>query len=233
MGQKILKVGDVIEFKGKRYRMEPEVEKCTCIGCDLYDDGERLCGDRFPCGGHLIFKEVKEVKEVKETPRHIELGVVKVEGDNVTFRIIEQTHRGGEFTQQGSLSTFKASNGIGLRSRAFPEWKDDDHLLYCRGRDCGEDDKELNCTAVDFAKISEAILEYNITDGKGYEKPWPQSGDIYFYVASDYTIVNDNFYSTSPGDKGRFDCGNFFRTREKAEAAAEKIKALLKELAAK
>ena len=64
------------------------------------------------------------------------------------------------------------------------------------------------------------------------KKPWPQSGDIYFYVASDCTIVSDNFYGTSLIDKGRFDCGNFFRTKEEA-VAAEKVKALFKELVAK
>ena len=228
--EQILKVGDEIEFNGKRYRAEAEVEKCTCIGCDLYDDGERLCGDRFPCGGHLIFKEVKEVKE---TPRHIELGVVKVEGDNVTFRIVEQTHRCGEFIQQGSPSTFKASNGIGLRSRAFPEWKDDGHLLYCRGRGCGEDDKELNCTAVDFAKISEAVSEYNITDGKGYEKPWPQNGDEYFYIDSNGVVKYATFEAGVEFDARHKAYGNFFRTKEDAMAAAEKVKTLFKELAAK
>ena len=229
MEQKV-RVGDVVCYNGKRYRAEAEVEKCTCIGCDLYDDGERLCGDRFPCGGHLIFKEVKEVKE---TPRRIELGVVKVEGDKVTFRIVEQTHRLGDFSQQIDPNTFKASNEIVFKSQIHPEWGGDDFILFCRGSSSDKDNLEVVCTTSEFARISEAISEYNATDGKGYEKPWPRSGDIYFYVASDYTIVNDNFYSTSPGDKGRFDCGNFFRTREKAEAAAEKIKALLKELAAK
>lgn len=227
MEQKILKVGDVIELKGKKYRAEPEVEKCTCIGCDLYDDGECLCGDRFPCGAHLIFKEVKDVPR-----RHIELGVVRNEGNWVIFKIVEQTHRGNEFCQQTAPDTFKASNGIELASVSSPAWGGANRLCCC-GFLSNKDSIEIVCTTAEFAKISEAVSEYNITDGKGYEKPWPQSGDIYFYVASDCTIISDNFYSTSLGDKGRFDCGNFFRTKEEAEAAAEKIKALLKELAAK
>ncbi|WP_419645022.1 hypothetical protein [Victivallis vadensis] len=228
MEQKILKVGDVIEFNDKKYRVESEAESGGCIGCAF--DGAPSCPIKSEdcSAASLIFKEVKE------TPRrHLELGVVKVEGDKVTFKIIEQTHQEKEFSQQSDHHHFKASNGTELASGAFPAWKDGNHSLYCRGCACEEDDKELTCTAAEFARISEAVNEYNITDGKGYEKPWPQSGDIYFYVASDCTIVSDNFYGTSLGDKGRFDCGNFFRTSQEAEAAADKVRALLKELAAK
>ena len=33
--------------------------------------------------------------------RHLELAVVKVDGDQVTFRIAEQTHREDEFCENG------------------------------------------------------------------------------------------------------------------------------------
>lgn len=219
MERKRVALGEVVEYKGKKYRAEPEVEKGTCTGCDLYDDGDRLCGDRSrvcPYCGYLIFKEVKE-----ETPRrHIELGVVKVEGGRVTFKIIEQTHWGEEFTQRGSLGIFEASNGIRLSSIVFPEWKDDNHLLYCRGCNCEKDDKELNCTAVDFAKISEAISEYNSTNGKGYEKPWPQIGNAYYFV-TDQGVIFEFTYTEDAGDVKRRELGNFFRTRGEAVAAAK------------
>ena len=222
MEQKILKVGDVIEHKGKRYRAESASPRYGCAFNDV-----RPCPIWMDCSANNII-----LKEVRETPRHIELGVVKVEGDNVTFKIIEQTHRGREFTQRGFLGIFKASNGLGLGSRAFPEWKDDNPLLYCRGRACEEDDKELNCTAVDFAKISEAIAEYNATDGKGYEKPWPQTGDDYFYILENGALCSRIFYGDKY-DHDMQDYGNFFRTEEEARAAMEKVRMLLKELAAK
>lgn len=193
MEQKILKVGDVIEFNGKKYRAE---------------------------------------SEVKETPRrHIELGVVKVEGIEVTFRIVEQTHRCGDFSQQSGHQYFKASNGTELASRAFPEWKGN-YPLSCRGCVCGEDDKELTCTAAEFALISEAVSEYNATDGKGYEKPWPQTGDDYFYILENGALCSRIFYGDKY-DHAMQDYGNFFRTEEEARAALGKVRALLKELAAK
>ena len=87
MEQKILKVGDVIEFNGKKYRAESEAESGSCRGC-AFDDATSCPIKSEDCSAtSLIFKEVKE------TPRrHIELGVLNVEGDKVTFRIVEQTH---------------------------------------------------------------------------------------------------------------------------------------------
>ncbi len=226
MEQKILKVGDVIEFEGKKYRAEPEVEKSTCVGCAF--------GAVLPCPvleecdrSDIILREVKETSR-----RHIELGVVNVEGDKVTFRIVEQTHRSGGFCQQPDLDIFKASNGVELASVCSPVWSSSSLRLYCRGRACVKDNTELNCTAVDFAKISEAILEYNSTNGKSYEKPWPQTGDEYFQIASNGEIGRDIFRG-GDWDTGLQNFGNLFRTYEEAVAAADKIKALLKELAAK
>lgn len=227
MEQKVLEVGDVIEFDGKKYRAESEAQSGSCRGC-AFDDATSCPIKSEDCSAaSLIFKEVKE------TPRrHIELGVVKVEGDNVTFKIIEQTHRGGEFTQRGPLGIFKASNGLGLASRRHPEWKDDNHLLYCRGRACEKDDKELTCTASEFAKISEAVTEYNATDGKGYKKPWPQWDDRYFFV-SERGTVDSTCFEEREFDYNLKEIGNFFRTSQEAEVASEKVRALLKELAAK
>lgn len=228
MAQREVQIGDEIEFMGKKYRAESEEKTNSCVGCAFYGLSpcpvDENCINGNCITGSLIFKEVKE------TPRHLELGVVKVEGDNVTFKIIEQTHRGGEFTQRGSFGIFKASNGLGLASRCHPEWEDDNHLLYCRGRACEKDDKELNCTVVDFARISEAVNEYNITDGKGYEKPWPQWDDRYFFV-SERGKVDSNCFEEREFDYNLKEIGNFFRTEDEAEAAAEKIKALFKKMA--
>lgn len=221
-----LKAGDVIEFNGKKYRAESEVEKGTCIGCDLFNAGEITCGYGVPRCIHFIFKEVKDA------PRRLELGVVKVEGDNVTFRIVTQTHRRVDFSQQIEPDIFKSSNGVELRSVGMPEWDSDDSMLFCCGARYDSDNDKIICAASEFARISEAVTEYNSTDGKGYEKPWPQNGDGYFCIASCGRIEYAEF-TDDPFDADCWNFGNFFRTEEEAEAAAEKIKALLKELAAK
>ena len=226
MEQKILKVGDVIEFNGKKYRAESAPQNRGCRGC-VFGDAPS-CPIQEDCNTNSVI-----LKEVKETPRHIELGVVKVEGDKVTFKIIEQTHKRKEFCQQIERNIFKASNEIKLGSRDVPEWRGDSSLLFCRGFSSDKDNIEIVCTTSEFTKISEAITEYNATDGKGYEKSWPQKGDRYFYVASYGVVEGGEFCDWSLFDNGCKAYGNIFRTEEEAVAAADKIKALLKELAAK
>lgn len=226
MEQKILKVGDVIEFNDKKYRVELEPTNRGCRGC-VFGDAP-ACPIQEDCNTNSVI-----LKKVKETPRrHIELGVVKVEGDKVTFKIIEQTHQLGDFCQQIDHSIFKASNGIRLGSIHVPEWMGASLRLFCRGFFSSKDNIEIVCTTSEFARISEAVSEYNITDGKGYEKPWPKKGDRYFYIAPHGRIERVEF-SDEPFDTGCEACGNIFRTKEEAEAARDKIRALLKELAAK
>lgn len=159
--------------------------------------------------------------------RHIELGVVKVEGDEVTFRIVEQTHRRGEFSQQANTDEFKACNGIGLLSRSVPQWWSSASELYCRGENKEQDMCEITCTAGEFSRICEAISEYNSTDGKGCEPRWPHTGDKYFCIAAEGRVDRLTF------DGGNFDrmiqdFGNFFRTKEEAKAALERVKQALK-----
>lgn len=225
MEQKILKVDDVIEFNGKKYRAVPEVRLETCKGCAFQD--VRLCPtESSNCiTGGFIFEEVKE------PPRHIELGVLRNEGNWVIFKIVEQTHRGNEFCQQTAPDTFKSSNGIELVSVSSPAWEGANRL-YCCGFCSNKDNIEIVCTTSEFARISEAVNEYNTTNGKGYEKPWPQTGDNYFYILENGAIHNRFFYGDKY-DRAMRDYGNFFRTEEEAEAMADKIKTLLKELAAK
>lgn len=223
MEQKELQIGNKIEFMGKKYRAESEEKTNSCVGCAFY--GPSPCPVDGNCiTGSLIFKEIKE------TSRHIELGVVKVEGNNVTFKIIEQTHRNEDFCQQTELDIFKASNEIVLKSRNTPGWRGNSSTLFCRGYMLGKDSIEIVCTTAEFAKISEAVNEYNITDGKGYEKPWPQWDDRYFFV-SERGKVDSTCFEEREFDYNLKEIGNFFRTREEAEAAAEKIKALFKKMA--
>lgn len=225
MEQKELQVGDELEFNGKTYKVVPEVNTATCKGCAFKD--VPLCpSESSNCiVAGFIFEEVKDVP-----CRHIELGVVKVEGDKVTFKIIAQTHRNEDFCQQTELDIFEASNKIVLKSRNIPEWRDNESTLFCRGYILGKDSIEIVCTTAEFAKISEAVNEYNITDGKGYEKPWPQWDDRYFFV-SERGKVDSNCFEEREFDYNLKEIGNFFRTEDEAEAAAEKIKALFKKMA--
>ena len=164
---------------------------------------------------------------VESPKRHIELAVVKVEGDKVTFRIVEQTHRCDEFSRQANTDEFKAVNGIGLLSYSVPEWLPLDSALYCRGKGNAQDLCEITCTAVEFAQICEAVAEYNATDGRGYEKPWPSMGDKYFYIAVEGEVGSSTFYDTHYEHKMRV-FGNLFRTEAEAEAAIERVKQALK-----
>lgn len=162
-----------------------------------------------------------------EKKRHLELAVVKVEGDQVTFRIAEQTHRGKNFTQNGEK--FKSSCGYFLIADTYPGFRDDytGKILFVRGWDSSENDNKITVSLFHFARIMEAIAEYNETNGKGYEKPWPQEGDKYFCFNSAGQI-NDYTYDKLKIDEPRREFGNFFRTREEAEATLERVKKALK-----
>lgn len=172
-------------------------------------------------------KPVESPKPVEPPKRHIEIAVVKVEGDNVTFRIVEQTHRCNGFSRQNNPHKFTAANGFQLRSAAHPEWGSDTSALYCRGFERNDDNFEIVCSAIEFVRISEAVAEYNATDGRGYEKPWPSVGDKYFCIAAEGKV--DRLTFTMDGfDRKAQDFGNFFRTKEEAEAAIERVKQALK-----
>lgn len=195
--------------------------KCACdagmYGCGCLN--EEVFGDNYLLGWYWI--------PVESPKRHIELAVVKVEGDKVTFRIVEQTHRCDEFSRQANTDEFKAVNGIGLLSYSVPEWLPLDSALYCRGKGKAQDLREITCTAVEFAQICEAVAEYNATDGRGYEKPWPSMGDKYFYIAVEGEVGSSTFYDTHYEHKMRV-FGNLFRTEAEAEAAIERVKQALK-----
>lgn len=161
---------------------------------------------------------------MEEKKRHIELAVVKVEGDQVTFRIAEQTHREDEFCETGDF--FKAKNGIEIYSFCNPI-VGGKYILYVRGSSSIGDFDELTTTIHQFARIMEAITEYNETNGKGYENPWPQYRDKYFCIQSTGYVTSTD-YDNHPLDNDRREFGNFFRTREEAEAALERVKKALK-----
>lgn len=224
---------------GRMYRLAKEKHwQHTCV-CD---DGSSLSCAALDCavfGGCLSWEwywaPVEEdapasdesSKPVESPKRHIELAVVKVEGDKVTFKIADQTHRNDEFSQQVNSDEFKSSNGLCLLSHSVPEWLPYASALYCRGKGKAQDLCEITCTTIEFAKICEAVAEYNATDGKGREPRWPQEGDKYFCIAVDGELDRLTF-DRSESDRKLQDFGNFFRTKEEAEAALERVKQVLK-----
>lgn len=158
--------------------------------------------------------------------RHLELAVVKVDGDQVTFRIAEQTHREKNFTPNGN--EFKSSSGYSISSCSCPEYDGQMSILYVRGCNNYEDDIPVTVPLSNFAKIMEAVTEYNETDGKGYEKPWPQNNDRYYCISEGGLIYHTNFHDDYAFDNNRLSFGNCFRTREEAESALERVKKALK-----
>ena len=166
-----------------------------------------------------------EEGRMEEKKRHLELAVVKVEGDQVTFRIAEQTHREQDLTSNGRK--FKSSCGVILNSLSSPEYNCGCTTLYVRGYATCMDDQEITVSLFNFARIMEAVNEYNETDGKGYEKPWPQKGYKYLWVGS-MGLIHESYFDDTPLDNCRREFGNFFRTREEAEAALERVKKALK-----
>lgn len=157
--------------------------------------------------------------------RHIELAVVKVDGDLVTFRIAEQTHRREDFTQNGE--EFVSSSGYRLVAGSHPQVEEEYDRLFVRGWSHDGDERCLVVSLEAFAKIMEAITEYNETNGAGYEKPWPQNGDKYLCIDS-AGCINEYDYYNDYMDEVRRKFGNFFRTLEEAEAARERARKALK-----
>lgn len=163
---------------------------------------------------------------MSENKRHLELAVVKVDGDKVTFRIAEQTHRCDDFTSKGPV--FKSRSGYLLISKSCPDEDAGIDSLFVRGWLRIKDDKKVAANFETFARIMETVTEYNETDGKGYEKLWPQKGDKYFYITSFFGVSSGKYGDMPTFDKNLFDAGNFFRTSEEAEAALERVKKALK-----
>lgn len=59
------------------------------------------------------------------------------------------------------------------------------------------------------------------------EKWTPEEGERYFWVGSDAMAIESEFNINDSCDYTRFQCGNYFRTIEEAQEAAEKFKELL------
>ena len=206
--------------------------KCGC---------NRDCIDRLPC--HIIdiqafgktqmnsmhwypVEENKEEEKMEEKKRHIELAVTEVDGEMVTFHVAEQTHRGDDFTPGGI--PFESSNGLTLKSVGVPAASECADTMYVRGETEGCDKRNVTVSALRFAQIMEAITEYNETNGLGYKKLWPQTGDLYYYVDTDGSVESCQYADKYDIDNNRRKAGNFFETEKEAKAMADKFKSMLK-----
>lgn len=223
---------------GRMYRLAEGSHWDHWCACD--DDPERSCaeldmavfGDRGPRWYWAPTTDYapasdESPKPVEPPKRHIELAVVKVEGDKVTFKIADQTHRNDEFSRQDNSSVFKSANGFQLKSCADPEWAGKTHTLFCRGFERNDDNFEIVCSAIEFAQICEAVAEYNATDGKGGEPQWPSVGDKYFCITAEGKVDRLTFDGYE-FDRKMQGFGNFFRTKEEAKAALERVRQALK-----
>ena len=193
----------------------PDDLPCYAIDCQAF--GTRV--NRF----HWYPVEEK----MEEKKRHIELAVIKVEGDEVTFQVAEQTHRGDDFTPGGIR--FKSSSGRTLESVGVPAATTTSDTMYVRGKNKHYDKKNVTVSALRFAQIMEAITEYNETNGRGYKKLWPRTGDLYYYVDTDGSVESCQYADKYDIDNNRRKAGNFFKTKEAAEIAAERVKAAFKD----
>lgn len=154
--------------------------------------------------------------------RYIELIAIEADNNFIYFKIGKQTHREIDFSSSGK--SFKASNGVLLKSLVSPEYDPTFNTLFVKGMDEHKDNSILKCNRADFYLICEAITEYNKTDGAGYVK---ESIEDYYIISTDFTITELKF-NNSDYDLENKKNGNFFRTREEAEKALKLFKYILK-----
>lgn len=154
--------------------------------------------------------------------RCIELIVIEADNNFIYFKIGKQTHRVIDFASNGK--SFKASNGVLLKSFLSPEYDHTDNILFVKGVDEFKDNRILRCNHSDFYLICEAITEYNRTNGIGYVKEQPEN---YYIITSDFTIAELKFNNSDYDLKNKKN-GNFFRTRKEAENVLNLFKYIMK-----
>ena len=154
--------------------------------------------------------------------RYIELIAIEADNNFIYFKIGKQTHREIDFSYSGK--SFKASNGVLLKSLVSPEYDPTFNTLFVKGMDEHKDNSILKCNRAVFYLICEAITEYNKTNGAGYVK---ESIEDYYIISTDFTITELKF-NNSDYDLENKKNGNFFRTRAEAEETLKLFKYILK-----
>ena len=193
------------------------------VGENCYVNEVVSCTD---CGGRFLASQGKRdyaVKMWNTRNRHIDIEVLSVDGRDVKFIISNQTHRCSEFSRQNSPNMFISKNGCCLLSESNPSKSMLFNALYVQGELKEFDSNKISVDVIQFAKIMEAISEYNKTDGIGYKNIWPLKGEKYFYINS-YLEIKNKIFSDDETDEKLKSVANLFRTEEEAKEHIEKIK---------
>ena len=101
--------------------------------------------------------------------RYIRISVTERDNGKISFKIIEQSHRGHELSDDPRDSShYYAGNGVLLSSITCPEIpKLTAKKLFVRGDDWSYDNTLLKCSEEVFEEFIDAINEYN----RHYESP--------------------------------------------------------------
>lgn len=101
---------------------------------------------------------------MEKPKRVLKLGNIEVDGNQVSFQIVEQSHRGKDFYngKDNEKQTFMASNGFRLVSILYPSTATHGlEKMYVRGEEKNKDLRVLTTDLKTFTKIVEAVEEYN------------------------------------------------------------------------
>jgi len=100
-----------------------------------------------------------EIVEAKtKVKRVLKLGNIVVDGDQVSFQIVEQSHR-------ESFGFFIATNDIEIHTSEYPMIYDF-RRMYCWGWDESRDNDILTTDLKTFTRIVDAVKEYNENKGE-------------------------------------------------------------------
>lgn len=153
--------------------------------------------------------------------RHIQLQVITGNSKAVSFRVWKCSHTGKEFTDKGCV--FNASNGVDLvyRDSEFV-WHEFSNSLYlsedCKGS-CGyvRRNEPVSVSPGDFAKICEAVEEYNNTEWSDEKGRSFWHFDSFFNLSYAENVTPESYEIFRK-------TGNCFHTRAEAEAVIERMR---------
>lgn len=209
-------------IRGVKGRGKEVIETLTNLGAE---NVWNYCGS-FP--GHIYFigydgvldnaeDDSKLARLVMEYCREIKLPEQLMDG---AVLINDDSHMYAVFSHIDVESTFIA----------YMQASEDGAVSYENGVRCNMEDYRL-ATDEEVERFYELLHKHGKEwdDEKKILVEWkwePKIGVYYFFLSSDLSFGNTP-NDGLPIDVGRIRCGNCFRTREEAEAMAEKIKKLL------
>lgn len=141
--------------------------------------------------------------------KHIELEVMSKNGDEITFIIKDQTHRGYKFSEidydeetkeelqehdfkeefDSDVFASLVHPGWCLASRCCPEIQRDMNTFYCRGDNRDRDANRIQTTLVTFNIIKDMVDEYN----NYFAGAVIQDGDTIYISSKRNNVLNKKF----------------------------------------